>query len=180
MTFKIVVSDPKTRKSFQKEVSKKESALVGRKIGDKVSGDFLGLSGYEFEVTGGSDKQGFPMRRDISGSARKRMLLIGPPGFHPTTKGERRRKSVRGNAISDEIVQVNLKAVKHGGKSLEDLFGKKEEKKEEHKEKPKEEKKEAPKAEGNKSEEKQKPENKKEEHKEAPKAEEKNAEEPKK
>ncbi len=137
--FKLVVSDPKTKKTYQKEVSQKESGLLNRKIGDRVKGDFLGLSGYEIEITGGSDKQGFPMRPNIQGVARKRVLLTGGPGFHPKRKGERRRKSVRGNVISQEIVQVNAKIVKYGKKKLEQIFGKKEEKPKE--EKPKEEKK---------------------------------------
>ena len=137
--FKLVVSDPKTKKTYQKEVSQKESGLLNMKIGDRVKGDFLGLSGYEIEITGGSDKQGFPMRPNIQGAARKRVLLTGGPGFHPKRKGERRRKSVRGNVISQEIVQVNAKIVKYGKKKLEQIFGKKEEKPKE--EKPKEEKK---------------------------------------
>lgn len=185
--FKLVVSDPKTKKTYQKEVSQKESGLLSRKIGDRVKGDFLGLSGYEIEVTGGSDKQGFPMRPDMQGAARKRILLTGGPGFHPKRKGERRRKSVRGNVISEEIVQVNAKIVKYGTKKLEQIFGKKEEKKPE--EKPKEEakpeeKKEEAKVEEPKPEEKPKEEKpaepeKKEPEKPEEKAEEKKEEAPK-
>jgi small subunit ribosomal protein S6e len=179
--FKLVVSDPKTRKTYQKEVSQKESGLLNRKIGDKVKGDFLGLAGYELQVTGGSDKQGFPMRPEMQGAARKRVLLRGGPGFHPKQKGERRRKSVRGNVISPDIAQVNAKIVKHGTKKLEQIFGKKEEKsKEEKKEAPKEEKKPEAKAEEKPAEKPKeaKPEEKKETPKEEPKAEEK-PEEPK-
>ena len=127
--FKLVVADPKTRKTYQKEVSQKDSGLLGRRIRDKIKGDFVGLPGYELQVTGGSDKQGFPMRADVSGSARKRKLLTGGAGFHPKIKGERRRKSVCGNTISEQIVQVNAKVVKHGTKKLDELFGKTEEKK---------------------------------------------------
>jgi len=155
--FKLVVSDPKTRKTYQKEIPQKESGLIGRKIGDKVKGDFLGMPGYELEITGGSDKQGFPMRPDIPGTARKRVLLTGGPGFHPKRKGERRRKSVRGNTISGDIVQVNTKIVKYGSKKPEEIFGKKEEKpKEEKKEEKPQEK---PKEEG-KAKEETKPEEK--------------------
>ncbi len=187
--FKLVVSDPKTKKTYQKEVSQKESGLLNRKIRDKVKGDFLGLSGYELEITGGSDKQGFPMRPDMQGVARKRVLLTGGPGFHPKQKGERRRKSVRGNVISQEIVQVNAKIVKHGTKKLEQIFGKKEEKpKEEKKEAPKEEKKPEAKAEAKPEEKKpeeipeeEKPEEKKPEEKPAePEKKEESAKEEKK
>lgn len=187
MSFKVVISDPKTKKSYQKEVQKNESAMVGRRIGDKVKGDFLGLPGYELEVTGGSDKQGFPMRRDVSGNARKRVLIIGPPGFHPEHKGERRRKSVRGNTISSAIVQVNTKVITPGKKSLDELLGAKEKKeekpkeeapKEEVKEKEQEQPKEEKKPEEKPKEEVQKEEPKAEEKKEAPKEEPKK-EEPK-
>jgi small subunit ribosomal protein S6e len=154
--YKIVVSDPKTRRTYQKEVPYKESGLLGRKIRDMVKGDFFGLPGYELQITGGSDKQGFPMRQNLQGIGRKRALLTGGPGFHPLRKGERRRKLVRGNTLSEEIVQVNMKVVTHGKDSLAKLFGKEEakEEKKEHKERT-EEKKEA------------KTEEKKEEHKEA-------------
>lgn len=145
--FKIVVSDPKTKHTFQKEVGEKESGLIGRRIGEKVKGDFLGLHGYEFQLTGGSDKQGFPMRQDIPGAIRKKMLLTSGPGFHPTEKGERRRKLIRGNTFSEDIVQVNMKAVVYGKDSLAKLFGKEEakaeHKAEEHKEAKHEEKHEA-------------------------------------
>jgi small subunit ribosomal protein S6e len=175
MTFKIVVSDPKTKKAYQKEVGQKESGLIGKKIGEKISGNFLGLEGYEIEITGGSDKEGFPMRKDVEGTARKRVLLSYPPGFHPKSKGQRKRKSVRGNTISPGIVQLNAKVVTYGKKSLEEALGikKKEEKKPE--EKPKEEKKPETKAEEKKEAPK---EEKKPEEKEEPKKEEKAEEKP--
>lgn len=123
MNFKVVVSDPKNRKAYQKEIDQKQTGLLGKKIGDKVSGNSLGLSGYELEVTGGSDKQGFPMRNDVDGVSRKKVLLAMPPGFHPKLKGQRKRKSVRGNAISTQISQINMKVVTYGKESMEKLLG---------------------------------------------------------
>lgn len=73
--FKIVVSDPKAKKAYQKELEQGQTGLLGRKIGDKFSGNHIGLAGYELEVTGGSDKEGFPMRRDVDGPGRKKILL---------------------------------------------------------------------------------------------------------
>jgi len=135
--FKIVVSDPKSRKAYQKEVEQGASGLLGKKIGEKFSGSHLGFPGYELEVTGGSDKEGFPMRRDVEGPGRKKILLSHPPGFHPKSRGRRKRKSIRGNIVSQQISQINLKIVTHGAKSVEELMGvkAKEEAKEEHKEK---------------------------------------------
>ena len=141
---KLVVANQKTGKTYQKELTEtQEKALYGSKIGDIIKGDVAGLPGYELQITGGSDKQGFPMRKDLHGTARKKILLSGGPGFHPTKKGERQRKSVRGNTISEEIAQVNTKVIKEGKDTLEKLFGKEESKEEGKKEseKPKEEEK---------------------------------------
>ena len=154
--FKIVVSDPKTRKAYQKEVEQVQSGLVGKKIGDKVSGSNLGLAGYELEITGGSDKDGFPMRRDVEGMIRKKILLANPPGFHPEVHGMRKRKSIRGNTVSADISQVNIKVVKEGGKALDELIGSKPKeeaaKEEKAAEKPKKEAEEKPKEQAGKAE----------------------------
>jgi small subunit ribosomal protein S6e len=120
MAFKVVVSDPKTRKSVQKDVE--ENLLMGKKIGEKIKGDLLGMEGYELEITGGSDKEGFPMRPDIHGTIRKKVLLAFGPGFHPLKEGQRKKKSVRGNTIADDIAQINTKVVVYGKKSFEELF----------------------------------------------------------
>ncbi len=37
--------------------------------------------------------------------------------------GERRRKSVRGNTISEDTVQINMKVIKSGKDSIEKLLG---------------------------------------------------------
>lgn len=83
------------------------SKLIGLKIGDKIDGKLLGFPGIELEITGGSDLAGFPMRSDIEGTIKKYLLLSSGPGFNPNKKGERRRKLIRGNTISPDIVQVN-------------------------------------------------------------------------
>jgi len=82
-------------------------ALIGLKIGDYIDGSIIGLKGVKLKITGGSDDSGFPMRPDIPGGVKKRVLLSEPPGFHPKKKGERRRKTVRGNTVTPDIVQIN-------------------------------------------------------------------------
>jgi small subunit ribosomal protein S6e len=130
-SFKFVISDPKTRKSYTGEVEhEKAVAFIGKKIGDDVSGESIGLSGYTVKITGGSDKEGFPMRKDVSGAARKKIILSGPPGFRPKMEGQRKRISVRGNTLSEDIRQVNVKVVKEGTKKLEEVFPKAEKKEE--------------------------------------------------
>ncbi|WP_457619729.1 30S ribosomal protein S6e [Methanopyrus sp.] len=122
--FKVVVADPEKARSHQVEVKGEDAEkLIGKKIGDVIDGEIVGLPGYKLRITGGTDKDGFPMRPDIHGPVRVRLLLSGPPGFHPRRKGERRRKTVRGNTISEDIVQVNTVIVEYGDKPVEELLG---------------------------------------------------------
>ena len=129
--FKIVVSDPKTKKSYQKAVDQKESQLLGKKIGDRIKGDVVGLSGYELQITGGSDSDGFPMRLDVEGMARKKLLVTGGIGFHSRKKGERKRKSIRGNTVSQSVAQINTKIVAYGSTPVDKVLAKPAEEKKE-------------------------------------------------
>ena len=71
--FKFVIADPKTRKSYKVEKDQNEVVgLVGKKIGDKFNGDLIGLKGYEITITGGTDKDGFPMHPDVHGMVKKK------------------------------------------------------------------------------------------------------------
>ncbi len=129
-TFKVVISDPKSGKAKQIELSgDKANAFLGKKIGDVIDGSVIGLAGYKLKITGGTDKDGFPMRPDVHGAVRKRVLLSAGPGFKPRRPGERRRKTVRGNTISEDIVQINTVIVEYGEKSLEELLETQEEQK---------------------------------------------------
>jgi small subunit ribosomal protein S6e len=108
--FKVVVSDPKSKKTEAKEVKDAEAALlVGRKIGEVVDASTIGLG--KVMVTGGSDRAGFPMRADIMGGGKKYALLTEGVGFRTGEAGTKKRKLVRGNTITEEIYQVNLKKV---------------------------------------------------------------------
>ncbi|MGB9853181.1 MAG: 30S ribosomal protein S6e [Candidatus Bathyarchaeales archaeon] len=120
--FKIIVSDPEEGTSKTVELEEARAVpLIGKKIGDIVDGTLLGLPGCKVQITGGSDKDGFPMRPNVHGGARRSVVLSGGVGFNPENRGERRRKKVRGNVITDEIVQINMKIVeKPKGKKLEE------------------------------------------------------------
>ena len=75
--FKAVVSDPKTGKSFSRDVTGHYvSSLVGKKVGEEIDGIFVGLPGYKLRITGGSDKDGVPMIQDLPGPRRKRILTV--------------------------------------------------------------------------------------------------------
>ncbi|MEM1579306.1 MAG: 30S ribosomal protein S6e [Archaeoglobaceae archaeon] len=126
MEFRVVLSDPKTSKSYQKTVSgANANRLIGKQIGEIISGTILDLPpDYELQITGGSDKDGFPMRKDIPGTGRKKILLSSGIGFKPKEKGLRKRKIVRGRIISKETLQINMKVVKHGKIPLEEIMKK--------------------------------------------------------
>ena len=114
-----LVMGTKDGKSYQKELDENVSnLLMGKSIGDKVSGDSIGLPGYEFTVTGGSDYCGFPMRRDVVGPMRKRILAVQGVGLTKEGKGIRIRKTVCGNQIHDRSAQVNLRVDKAGPEPL--------------------------------------------------------------
>jgi len=132
--FKVVVNDVKTGKAYTIPVSGHHAtSLIGKKINDEVDGIFVSLPGYKLQITGGTDKDGFPMRHDVPGSTRRRLLLTKGLGFKPKEHGKRKKKSIRGNAINQEIVQVNMKVIKEGAKPINEIISpekKAEEKKE--------------------------------------------------
>lgn len=109
-------TDGKTHQIEADEVAQ----IFGKKIGETFDGGIIGLSGYELEITGGSDKQGFPMRKSIEGTIRKRILLEEGSGIRD--KENRRRKSIRGNTVSDEVEQLNTKVVEEGSKTIDELL----------------------------------------------------------
>ena len=121
--FKIILSDPDTGRSYKSDAADPAArALIGKRIGDEIDGGILGLAGYRIRITGATDRTGIPARRDLPGSARRRILLSKGVGFHPTIDGQRRRKSVRGNEISADLVQINAVVKQHGAKSLAEHF----------------------------------------------------------
>ena len=121
MAFKLVISEGEN--SHQLEVEATESKkLIGLKIGDNFDASLVGLKGYTLKITGGSDKNGFPMKKDVEGPRRIKSLLAGGIGFNPKRDGQRRRKTVRGNTISDDIVQINVIVDQKGEKNIDELL----------------------------------------------------------
>ena len=123
MSFKISISDPEEGEAWQ--VEKEATPLIGTKIGEEFNGSLIGLEGYTLEVTGGSDEGGFPMREGVQGSGRREVLMKKGPGYRPSEDGVRRRKSVRGEAVSEDVVQVNTKVVDRESdvESIPELLG---------------------------------------------------------
>jgi len=125
MDFRVVVSDPQSGKAYQVELKDPgASKLLGKKIGDKIEGDVLGMPGYSIQVTGGSDREGFPMRPDLPGTKRRKVLLSKGVGYHPSAEGKKKRMSIHGRDITSDVGQINVKVVESGSKSIEELLGK--------------------------------------------------------
>jgi len=121
--FRAVIGDPKSKKSYQREVTGHHAnSLLGKKVGDELDGIFVGLPGYRLKITGGTDKDGFPMRPDIPGPARRKVLIAASIGYWPDREGVRARRTVRGNSVSPEIVQINMKVVSPGPRPIPDLI----------------------------------------------------------
>jgi len=119
--FKIIISDPDLGTSKTVELEETRTVpLIGRRVGEVLDGAIVGLSGHKVQITGGSDKDGFPMRPSVHGGVRRKIILGGGVGFNPKDEGQRRRKMVRGNVITDEIVQINMKIMEKPKKAKEE------------------------------------------------------------
>ena len=106
--FKLTISDIKG-KSVSKELKDSDAnPLLGLQLGNETDASIVGLSG-KLKLTGGSDKSGVPMRNDVHCSARKKVLLSKGVGLQDAETGQRKRKLMRGNTVSEEIYQVNCK-----------------------------------------------------------------------
>ena len=110
-------------KSYVLELQKeREASLYGMKIGDTFDGAVIGAAGYLLQIRGGSDKDGFPMRADLQGGGKLKVMLSSSPGFRGGKKGERRRKMVRGSVVNEWISQLNVAVIKEGPTPLDQIF----------------------------------------------------------
>ena len=93
-------------------------------MAQEVAGDSLGdeFKGYIFRITGGNDKQGFPMKQGVLVPYRVRLLLSdGHSCYRPRRTGERKRKSVRGCIVGPDIAVLSLVVVKQGESEIPGL-----------------------------------------------------------
>ncbi len=120
----------KEGKTFHIELEKeKENLFFGKKIGEVLEGSLLDpkFRDFKFQITGLSNIAGFPARRDLDGIALKKLLLTRSVGMRTTKpKGLRLRKTIRGNTLARDIVQINVKVMEGDGKKLAALLGKRE------------------------------------------------------
>lgn len=129
MAYKINISEKGKTYRIETELD----SIEGKQLGEKIKGAEIKpeLDGYELEITGASDKAGFPSFKEIEGPGLKRVLLTkgkGMKGWNKRrkksikVKGLRRKKTVRGNVISKDTMQINLSVKKEGHKKLDEIF----------------------------------------------------------
>ena len=117
--FKVIISKPQDGTCKVVELEESRAApLIGRRIGDTIDGTVVDMPAYKLQIRGGSDSDGIPMRPNVHGGGRRKIILSGGVGFAPKNKGERRRKTVRGDIITEEITQINIKIVEEPKKTI--------------------------------------------------------------
>jgi small subunit ribosomal protein S6e len=106
-----------TQKMIEVEEDRKLRIFMDRRMGQEVQADVLGdeFKGYVLRITGGNDKQGFPMKQGVMHPTRVRLLLsAGHSCYRPRRNGERKRKSVRGCIVGADLAVLSLSIVKVG------------------------------------------------------------------
>jgi small subunit ribosomal protein S6e len=113
-----------TQKLIEIDDDRKLRVFMERRMGQEVSADSVGdeFKGYIFKITGGNDKQGFPMKQGVMHPTRVRLLLsTGHSCYRPRRTGERKRKSVRGCIVGMDLAVLALSIVKQGDKDIPGL-----------------------------------------------------------
>ena len=113
-----------SQKLIEIEDERKLRVFMDRRMGHEVPGDSVGpeFKGYVFKITGGNDKQGFPMKQGVMHPTRVRLLLAdGHSCYRARRTGERKRKSVRGCIVAADLAVLALSIVKQGDAELPGL-----------------------------------------------------------
>merc|ERR1711906_77880 len=117
MKLNMSCSETGAQKSIEIDDDKKLLPFFDKRISSEVAGDSLGdeFKGYRFRISGGNDKQGFPMLQGVLTPDRVRLLMRkGSKCYRQRRTGEMKRKSVRGCIVSQDLSVLNLVLVKKG------------------------------------------------------------------
>jgi small subunit ribosomal protein S6e len=126
---KLNISYPATgcQKLIEIDDEKKLRPFYEKRMAQEVEADSLGdeWKGYVFRISGGNDKQGFPMKQGILTNTRVRLLLSkGHSCYRPRRTGERKRKSVRGCIVDQNLSVLSLVVRRKGESEIEGLTDK--------------------------------------------------------
>merc|ERR1712093_573091 len=125
-TMKLNMSCPETglQKCIEIDDDKKLLPFFDKRMSQEVDGDSLGdeFVGYRFRISGGNDKQGFPMMQGVLSPERVRLLLSkGSKCYRQRRTGEKKRKSVRGCIVNHDLSVLNLVVVSKGEAAIPGL-----------------------------------------------------------
>merc|ERR1712146_384173 len=124
MKLNIAYSETGAQKAIDIDDDKKLLPFFDKRVSQEVPLESLGdeFVGYRFRITGGNDKQGFPMMQGVLTPDRVRLLLRkGSKCYRQRRTGEMKRKSVRGCIVSQDLSVINLLIVKKGDTDIEGL-----------------------------------------------------------
>jgi len=126
---KLNISYPATgcQKLIEVDDEKKLRPFYDKRMATEVSAEHLGdeWKGYVVRISGGNDKQGFPMKQGILTNGRVRLLLSkGHSCYRQRRAGERKRKSVRGCIVDSNLSVLCLVIVKKGEQDIPGLTDK--------------------------------------------------------
>merc|ERR1712137_940216 len=126
MKFNVADQQTGSKKVFEIDDDKRLRFVLDKRFAQEVNGAILGdqFQDYTFKVTGGIDKQGFPMRQGILVPDRVRLLLRESKGYILQKEGDRKRRSVRGCIVSREIAVVNMVIFRRGKEPIPDVTDK--------------------------------------------------------
>lgn len=113
-----------SQKLIEIDDDRRVRVFMDKRMGQEVPGDSVGdeFKGYVFRITGGNDKQGFPMKQGVMHPTRVRLLLsAGHSCYRPRRSGERKRKSVRGCIVGADLAVLSLVIVKQGENDIAGL-----------------------------------------------------------
>jgi len=123
---KFNIANPATaqQKTIDIDDERRYRVFYDKRVAQEVPGDSIGdeWKGYIFRISGGNDKQGFPMKQGVLLPHRVRLLLAdGHSCYRARRTGERKRKSVRGCIIGPDIAVLSLVVVKQGEQEIPGL-----------------------------------------------------------
>uniref|UniRef100_A0A8C5PC05 Small ribosomal subunit protein eS6 n=1 Tax=Leptobrachium leishanense TaxID=445787 RepID=A0A8C5PC05_9ANUR len=126
---KLNISFPATgcQKLIEVDDERKLRTFYEKRMATEVAADPLGdeWKGYVVRISGGNDKQGFPMKQGVLTHGRVRLLLSkGHSCYRPRRTGERKCKSVRGCIVDANLSVLNLVIVRKGEKDIPGLTDK--------------------------------------------------------
>ena len=127
MKLNIAFPDTGCQKTIEVDDEKKLRIFYDKRISAEVEADPLGdeFKGYVFRISGGFDKQGFPMMQGVLLPHRVRLLLNdNHPCYRARRSGERKRRSVRGCIVAADISVLHLIVVRKGEGEIEGLTDK--------------------------------------------------------